>query len=139
MKKKALFLILIMSIFLLAVIVWGFLIFDTNSFLTSYKQIQSEDFIDKNLQEVLISDYFNSFIKYMMLCILDGIIICFCIVMFIIVIKNDINFINATFKDKKAANKIKREELRMQQANERKAARISALEKELNELKKDGD
>ena len=48
-------------------------------------------------------------------------------------------FIKNSLLEKYSNNKAKRAELHAQEENQRKKERIIALEKELNELKKDGE
>lgn len=83
--------------------------------------------------------YFQAFARYTVKFVCLGLSLCACIAILVIVLKSDIGFMKESFLAKHAANKAKREEIRAQEENKRKAARISELEKELNELKKGGE
>ena len=139
MKKKILYICLILIAMCTISIVFGYLIDYANSswnFLTHIKT-------DETLQEIYNSSMFeqqhNVAVQYTVLCVLSGISICVCIALLVLVLKSDIGFIKDSFLERRAANKIKREEKQAQEQAARKTQRIVELEKELNELKKDGE
>lgn len=139
MIKKVLFSILLALIFVLAAIILGFLISDANNSRIFYNQVKNDTLLNEQIREDMLADYLNSTIKYAILCALNGIIICASIAMLVLVLKSDIGFIKDSFWERHANNKAKREEIRKQEEKQQKQARIAALEKELNELKKDGE
>lgn len=139
MKNKVLFSILLVLIFILSAIIFGFLISDANDCRIFYNQVKNDTLLNEQIREDLLADYLKSTIKYSTLCALSGIILCASLTMLVLVLKSDIGFIKDSFLEWRASNKIKREEKQAQEQAARKTQRIAELEKKLNELKKDGE
>lgn len=124
MKKKIVFCILIVLLICLISVILGI---DIKNYQGDYASYLWALELGASLEP-----YMQAFARYTAKFVCLGLSLCACIAMLVIVLKSDISFIKESFLAKRAANKVKREE-------ERKAERISELEKELNELKKGGE
>ena len=140
MKKKVLYIGIIAVIIITVAVVFGYLLDYAVSSWSYFNRIRTDEF----LQEI----YNDSFayeqqhymaIQYTILCILAGIALCGSIALLIIVLKSDISFIKNSVAEKLKATRVQREEERAQRNEERKTAKIAALEEELDRLKKDGE
>lgn len=134
MKKKINFLIILAFLICFIAVILGFEIYFCQDSWTNYNFVYQE-----NAPDYVLDIYLKLSIQHTILCVLAGLAICGCILILIIIIKSDMQFIKNSLLEKYSNNKAKRAELHAQVENQRKKERIIALEKELNELKKDGE
>lgn len=134
MKKKITFLIILAFLICFIAVILGFEIYFCQDSWTNYNFVYQE-----NAPDYVLDIYLTLSIQHTILCVLAGLAVCGCILIFIIIIKSDMQFIKNSLLEKYLTHKAKREELRIQEKNQRKMERITELEKELNELKKDGE
>lgn len=133
MKKKTTILIILSFLICSIAVILGFEIHFCQDSWANYNFVYQE-----NAPDYVLNIYLTLNIQHTIICVLAGLAICGCILMLILVIKSDLEFIKVSFLEKYSKRKAKREEIRAQEENQRKIERINELEKELNELKKDG-
>ena len=125
MKKKVLFLILLSCLICFIITIFSFEIYYSKNAFTSYNYAQE-------MGVTLLGPFINDIIQHIVLCILSGLSLCGCIAILFVVFKSDISLIKSSFIEQRKAARARRNE-------ERKAAKIAALEEELDRLKKDGE
>lgn len=125
MKKKVLFLILLSCLICFIITIFGFEIYYSKNAFTSYNYAQE-------MGVILLDPFINDIIQHIVLCFLSGLSLCSCIAILFMVLKSDISLIKSSFIEQRKAACARRNE-------ERKAAKIAALEEELDRLKRDGE
>lgn len=141
MKKKILFTILLGVAICSLIVMLYFLIDYCTSSWSYYNYLLSEE--GKNL---LLSNWADTIDRqheivttYTVLCVLDCIALCGCIISLIIIAKSDINFIKKSVVEKFTLYKAKRKELQLKKESQKKSDRIAELEQELKTLKKEDE